>query len=57
MKNLNMCNIFMYKSTRKNAKISDNIKILNAYNTDEKILHQLIGTLEKVLFYAKSINI
>lgn len=53
MKNLNMCNIFMYKSTRKNAEISDNIEILNAYNTDEKILHQLIGTLEKVLFYAK----
>ena len=43
----------MYKSTRKNAEISDLIKVLNVYNTDNDILYQLIGTLEKVLFYVK----
>lgn len=53
MKSLNMCNIFMYKSKRKNAEISDIIKVLNAYNNDNDILYQLIGTLEKVLFYVK----
>ena len=51
MKSLNMCNIFMYKSKRKNAETSDIIKVLNVYNTDNDILYQLIGTLEKVLFY------
>lgn len=54
MKSLNMCNIFMYKSKRKNAEISDIIKILNVYNNDNDILNQLIGTLEKVLFYVKN---
>lgn len=49
MKSLNICNIFMYKSKRKNAEISDIIKVLNVYNTDNDILYQLIGTLEKVL--------
>lgn len=53
MKSLNMCNIFMHKSTRRNAEISDIIKVLNVYNTDNDILHQLIGTLEKVLLYVK----
>lgn len=53
MKSFKICNIFMYKSTRKNAEISDIIKIINAYNTDNDILYQLIGTLEKVLFYVK----
>lgn len=53
MKSLNMCNIFMYKSKRKNAETSDIIKVLNVYNTDNDILYQLIGTLEKVLFYVK----
>lgn len=53
MKSLNICNIFMYKSKRKNAEISDIIKVLNVYNTDNDILYQLIGTLEKVLFYVK----
>lgn len=56
MKSLKMCNIFMYKSKRKNAEISDIIKVLNAYNTDNDILYQLIGTLEKVLFYVKKYN-
>lgn len=53
MKNLKMCTIFMHKSKRKNAEISEIIKILNAYNTDNDILYQLIGTLEKALFYVK----
>lgn len=53
MKSLNMCNIFMHKSKRKNAEISDIIKVLNTYNNDNDILYQLIGTLEKVLFYVK----
>lgn len=53
MKSLNICNIFMYKSKRKNAEISDIIKVLNTYNNDNDILYQLIGTLEKVLFYVK----
>lgn len=53
MKSFKICNIFMYKSTRKNAEISDIIKVLNVYNTDNDILYQLIGTLEKVLFYVK----
>lgn len=53
MKSLNMCNIFMYKSKRKNAEISENIKVLNVYNADDDILYQLIGTLEKALFYVK----
>lgn len=53
MKSLNICNIFMHKSKRKNAEISDIIKVLNVYNTDNDILYQLIGTLEKVLFYVK----
>ena len=53
MKSLNMCNIFMHKSKRKNAEISDIIKVLNTYNNDNYILYQLIGTLEKVLFYVK----
>lgn len=48
-----MCNIFMHKSKRKNAEISDIIKVLNTYNNDNDILYQLIGTLEKVLFYVK----
>jgi hypothetical protein len=43
----------MYKSKRKNAEISDIIKVLNVYNTDNDILYQLIGTLKKVLFYVK----
>ena len=43
----------MYKSKRKNAETSDIIKVLNVYNTDNDILYQLIGTLEKVLFYVK----
>lgn len=51
-----MCNIFMHKSKRKNAETSEIIKVLNAYNTDDDILYQLIGTLEKVLFYAKKYN-
>lgn len=55
MKKLKMCSMFMYKSKRKNAKTSDIIKLLNAYNTDDDILYQLIGTLEKTLFYAKKI--
>lgn len=46
MKSLNMCNIFMYKSKRKNTEISDIIKVLNTYNNDNDILYQLIGTLE-----------
>lgn len=53
MKTLKMCNIFMYKSTRKNSETSDIIKALNAYNTDNDILYQLIGTIENVLFYVK----
>ena len=53
MKSLKMCTIFMYKSKRKNAEISEIIKVLNAYNTDDDILYQLIGTLEKTLFYVK----
>lgn len=53
MKSLNICNIFMYKSKRKNAEISEIIKVLNVYNTDNDILYQFIGTLEKVLFYVK----
>jgi hypothetical protein len=43
----------MHKSKRKNAEISDIIKVLNTYNNDNYILYQLIGTLEKVLFYVK----
>lgn len=53
MKSLKMCTIFIHKSKRKNAEISDIIKVLNAYNTDDDILYQLIGTLEKALFYVK----
>lgn len=53
MKSLKMCTIFMHKSKRKNAEISEIIKILNAYNADDDILYQLIGTLEKALFYVK----
>lgn len=53
MKSLKMCSIFMHKSKRKNAEISEIIKILNAYNADDDILYQLIGTLEKALFYVK----
>lgn len=43
MKNLKMCTIFMHKSKRKNAEISEIIKVLNAYNTDNDILYQLMS--------------
>lgn len=48
--------MFMYKSTRKNSEISDIIKIINVCSTDENILYNLIGTLEKVLYYVKKYN-
>lgn len=56
MKKINMCTIFMYKSSRKNAETSDIINILSVCSTDENVLYQLIGTLEKTLFFAKKYN-
>lgn len=56
MKSFKMCSMFMYKSTRKNSEISDIIKIINVCSTDENILYNLIGTLEKVLYYVKKYN-
>lgn len=53
MKSFKMCNMFMHKSTRKNAEISNIIKIINVCSTDENILYSLIGTLEKTLYYVK----
>lgn len=53
MKSFKMCSMFMYKSTRKNSETSDIIKIINVCSTDENILYNLIGTLEKTLCYVK----
>lgn len=56
----NSFNIFMYKSSRKNARTSDLIITYHLIKrgedkkvSDERILQQLINTVEKVVYQAK----
>jgi hypothetical protein len=60
---LNCASFFMYKSNRKNAKISDVISVNhlitnkdNGKINDDRILQQFINTIEKVVYYTLDFN-
>ena len=56
----NAASIYCFKSRRKNSKCSDTIAINHLINnapvrkvSDERILQQVVGTLEKIVYYCK----
>ena len=55
--------IFCYKSTRRNAKTSDIIMINHLISnkqdhkiSDDRIIDQIISTIDKIIYYAKQFN-
>lgn len=57
----NAATIYMYKSSRKNSKIINNINInhlisKNVYVHDDRIMQQLTETIENIVYTAKQYN-